>query len=72
MNPAKGDHVRFRLLGAEGETKGITDIICDLLNCRVLIIVREDDRITLFLQSEDVSAQVGGSQNGVHEESLRK
>ena len=60
MHAAEDDHIRLRLLRLVTQPQRVTDEVRDLLDRLVLVVVRQDDGVALFFQSEDFSAEIGG------------
>src|SRR3954453_20394106 len=58
MHPAKCNDVGIGFPGSVTQPKRITHIVRDVLNLRHLIVVRQDDGISLLFESADFFRQV--------------
>ena len=57
VDAAEDDDIRFCFCGLLGEAERIADVIGDILDFADLIIVRENDRVQLFLEFDDFDAK---------------
>src|SRR3546814_9070567 len=57
-NAAKGDHLGVGRRCLPGQVQAVADEIGQILNDRILIIMGEDDGVTLLAQPVDLRAQV--------------
>ena len=57
MDAAEDDDIRFGLRRLLRQTERITHVIGDILNFRHLVVMREDDRMELFLEPKDFARQ---------------
>ena len=63
VDPAEHDHVRLRVARGPGELEAVADKIREILNLRVLVIVREDDGVAFATQTLDLSVKIGAGRD---------
>jgi len=52
--PAKDDHLGVQMRGCSAQLQGIAHQVRNILNLRNLVVVGQDDRLTLLLQRKNL------------------